>query len=160
MSDTITMNLKTIFVLIYEPDFIFSMLSTAERVIDMKLMHTKLPEFLKKMKAAANESEHPMDITIRGLENLTSAKMQSLRTGRIEHAVREMTMKDGVEKIEFEVIPRVPETMHTVIVKGVDKEGNIKHAILEVVNILHPTEEAYLIGCDDVDDRRPEIGRH
>lgn len=126
----------------------------------MKLMHTKLPEFLKKMKVAANESECPKEITIRGLENLTSAKMQSLRTGRIEHAVREMTMKDGVDRIEFVVIPRVPETMHTVIIKGIDKEGNIKSAILEIVNILHPTEEAELLGCDDIDDRRPAIGRH
>jgi hypothetical protein len=33
-------------------------------------------------------------------------------------------------------------------------------AILEVVNILHPTEEAYLLDCDDVDDRRPKIGLH
>lgn len=126
----------------------------------MKLMHTKLPEFLKKMKVAANESPRPMDITIRGLENLTSAKMQSLRTGRIEHAVGEMTMKEDVASIDFVVIPRVPETMHTVIIKGMDKDGNVKHAILEVVNILHPTEEAELLGCDDVEDRRPGIGRH
>ena len=126
----------------------------------MKLMHTKLPEFLKKMKVAAEESPNPKKIEIRGLENLTSAKMQSLRTGRIEHAVREMTMRDGVDRIEFQVIPRVPETMHTVIVKGIDKDGNIKSAILEVLNILHPTEEAYLIGCKDIEYRRPGIGRH
>lgn len=136
------------------------LLCTAERVFNMKLMHTKLPEFLKKMKVAAEESPNPKKIEIRGLENLTSAKMQSLRTGRIEHAVREMTMRDGVDRIEFQVIPRVPETMHTVIVKGIDKDGNIKSAILEVVNILHPTEEAYLIGCKDIEDRRPGIGRH
>ena len=126
----------------------------------MKLMHTKLPEFLKKMKVAANESEHPMEINIRGLENLTSAKMQSLRTGRIEHAVREMTFREGVESIDFVVIPRVPETMHTVIIKGMDKDGNVKSAILEVLNIPQPTEEAELMGCDDVEDRRPGIGRH
>ncbi len=133
---------------------------TQERVTNMKLMHTKLPEFLKKMKVAANESPRPMEITIRGLENLSSAKMQSLRTGRIEHAVGEMTMKEDVASIDFVVIPRVPETMHTVIIKGMDKDGNVKHAILEIVNILHPTEEAELLGCDDVEDRRPGIGRH
>ncbi len=126
----------------------------------MKLMHTKLPEFLEKMRIASEESSCPKEIKIRGLENLTSAKMQSLRTGRIEHAVREMTMKDGVERIEFQVIPRVPETMHTVIIKGVDKDGKAVSAILEVVNILHPTEEAYLLDCDDIEDRRPGIGRH
>ena len=130
------------------------LLCTAERVFNMKLMHTKLPEFLKKMKVAAEESPNPKKIEIRGLENLTSAKMQSLRTGRIEHAVREMTMRDGVDRIEFQVIPRVPETMHTVIVKGIDKDGNIKSAILEVVNILHPTEEAYLIGCKDIEAQK------
>lgn len=126
----------------------------------MKLMHTKLPEFLKKMKVAATESNCPKEITIRGLENLTSAKMQSLRTGRIEYAVGEMTLREGVEKIDFVVIPRVPETMHTVIIKGMDKDGNVKSAILELVNILHPTEEAELMGCTDVEDRRPGIGRH
>ena len=126
----------------------------------MKLMHTKLPEFLKKMKVAATESNSPKEITIRGLENLTSAKMQSLRTGRIEHAVGEMTLKEGIEKIDFVVIPRVPETMHTVIIKGMDKDGNVKSAILELVNIIHPTEEAELMGCTDVEDRRPGIGRH
>ena len=126
----------------------------------MKLMHTKLPEFIKKMKTAAEESSNPKHITIRGLENLTSAKMQSLRTGRIEHAVRELTMREGVEKIDFVVIPRVPETMHTVIIKGLGKDGEIKSAILDIVNILHPTEEAELLGCEDIEDRRPGIGRH
>lgn len=126
----------------------------------MKLMNTKLPEFIKKMKEAAIRGKRPKDIEIKGLENLTSAKMQSLRTGRIEQAVSEIAERDSVEKLEINVIPRVPETMHTVIVKGLDKEGKCLSAILEVVNILHPTEEAYLLDCDDVDDRRPKIGLH
>jgi UDP-N-acetylglucosamine enolpyruvyl transferase len=126
----------------------------------MKLMHTKLPEFIKKMKEAAIRGKRPKDIEIKGLENLTSAKMQSLRTGRIEQAVSEIAERDSVEKLEINVITRVPETMHTVIVKGLDKEGKCLSAILEVVNILHPTEEAYLLDCDDVDDRRPKIGLH
>ncbi|NLL61013.1 MAG: hypothetical protein GX243_09175 [Tissierellia bacterium] len=126
----------------------------------MKLMHTKLPKFIKKMKEAAIRGKRPKDIEIKGLENLTSAKMQSLRTGRIEQAVSEIAERDSVEKLEINVIPRVPETMHTVIVKGLDKEGKCLSAILEVVNILHPTEEAYLLDCDDVDDRRPKIGLH
>ena len=126
----------------------------------MKLMHTKLPEFIRKMKEAAINGKTPKDIKIKGLENLTSAKMQSLRTGRIEHAVSEMADKEDIEKLEINVIPRVPETMHTVIVKGIDKNGQCKSAILEVVNILHPTEEAYLLDCDDIDDRRPKIGLH
>ncbi len=124
----------------------------------MFLLHTKLPEFLKKMKDAAFKGKKTIEI--KGLENLKGAKMQSLRTGRIEHAVEEMALKDGIERVELQVIPRVPETMHTAIIKGYDENGNVTSAILEVINIIHPTEEAYLLGCNDVSDRRPPIGKH
>ena len=129
----------------------------------MKLLHTKLPEFIKKMQvAAATKGSTPTEINIMGLENLRSAKMQSLRTGRIEHAVGEIAALDNVERLELIMIPRVPETMQTVIVKGIDKEGVCQKAVLEIINVLHPTEEAYLLDCDpeNVDDRRPAIGNH
>ena len=128
---------------------------------DMKLLHTKLPEFIKKMQvAAAEKGKVPKEIDIKGLENLRSAKMQSLRTGRIEHAVGEIAAMDEVDKLELIMIPRVPETMQTVIVKGIDKDGKCRKAILEIINVLHPTEEAYLLDCDheDIEDRRPAIG--
>jgi len=130
---------------------------------NMKLLHTKLPEFIKKMQvAAATKGSTPKEINIMGLENLRSAKMQSLRTGRIEHAVGEIAALDNVERLELIMIPRVPETMQTVIVKGIDKEGVCQKAVLEIINVLHPTEEAYLLDCDpeNVDDRRPAIGNH
>ena len=130
---------------------------------NIKLLHTKLPEFIKKMQvAAATKGSTPKEINIMGLENLRSAKMQSLRTGRIEHAVGEIAALDNVERLELIMIPRVPETMQTVIVKGIDKEGVCQKAVLEIINVLHPTEEAYLLDCDpeNVDDRRPAIGNH
>ena len=130
---------------------------------NMKLLHTKFPEFIKKMQvAAATKGSTPKEINIMGLENLRSAKMQSLRTGRIEHAVGEIAALDNVERLELIMIPRVPETMQTVIVKGIDKEGVCQKAVLEIINVLHPTEEAYLLDCDpeNVDDRRPAIGNH
>ena len=129
----------------------------------MKLLHTKLPEFIKKMQvAAATKGSTPKEINIMGLENLRSAKMQSLRTGRIEHAVGEIAALNNVERLEIIMIPRVPETMQTVIVKGIDKEGVCQKAVLEIINVLHPTEEAYLLDCDpeNVEDRRPAIGNH
>ena len=129
----------------------------------MKLLHTKLPEFIKKMQvAAATKGSTPKEINIMGLENLRSAKMQSLRTGRIEHAVGEIAALDNVERLELIMIPHVPETMQTVIVKGIDKDGVCQKAVLEIINVLHPTEEAYLLDCDpeNVDDRRPAIGNH
>ncbi|MEL7570343.1 MAG: hypothetical protein AAGU14_07240 [Eubacteriaceae bacterium] len=126
----------------------------------MRVMHTKLPEFIDKMKQAVKKNIPQKSITINGLENLKSAQMQSLRTGRIESAVEEIAKKQNVDKVELIIIPRVPETMHTVIVKGIDKDGNCDSAILEVINILHQTEEAYTSGCKSIDDRRPQIGRH
>ena len=126
----------------------------------MRLMHTKLPEFIEKMINAGKNGKPEKKVTINGLENLCNAKMQSLRTGRIEHAVQELAVRNDISEIEINVIPRIPETMHTVVIKAIDKDGKQKKAILEAVNILHPTEEALLDNCDDVEDRRPPIGRH
>ena len=125
----------------------------------MLFMHTKLPEFIRKIHAAAAERAGST-LHLRGLEHLTTAKMQSLRTGRIEHAVEEIAGGDDIDHVEVSVVPRVPETMHTVIVKGIGLDGTPRKAILEVVNILHPTEDVELEGCTEVDDRRPPLGRH
>lgn len=127
----------------------------------MKMMHTKLPVFLEKMKhAAATGGAAPKEIQITGMENLHTVKMQSLRTGRIEHAVEELAHDEDIGHVEMIVIPRVPETMHTVILRGVGKDGRCRRAILESINIIHPTEEAELLDCEDIEDRRPPIGRH
>ena len=58
----------------------------------MKLLHTKLPDFMKKMYIAATGKHPDKTIRIRGLEGLQSAKMQSLRTGRIEKVVEELNI--------------------------------------------------------------------
>jgi len=126
----------------------------------VKLMHTKLPDYIRKMHEAVQKHFPDKDIQIRGLENLKSAKMQSLRTGRIEHAVEEIALSEGIDQVEMVVIPRVPETMHTVIIKGLGADGEVKKAVLEVINILHATEEYELGNCTEIDDRRPKIGRH
>ena len=127
----------------------------------MRLMHTKFPEFICKMKqAAASGGEKPKEIDIKGMENLHTVKMQSLRTGRIEHAVEELAKEHGVERVEMVVIPRVPETMHTVVIRGIGSDGVCSRAILESLNIIHFTEEALLLDCENIDDRRPSIGRH
>ena len=127
----------------------------------MLLMHTKLPEFIKKMKiAAATKGNEPKECDVTGLEAYKSAKMQSLRTGRIEVAVGDIAKHADVERIEVHVMPRVPETMHTAVIRGFDKDGNVTHAILETVNVLHETEDIYTGYCPDVQDRRSPIGNH
>lgn len=126
----------------------------------MKIMHTKLPEFIKKIKVAGNEILGEDHVRLEGIENLQFAKMQSLRTGRIENAIKELAQEESSEFIEVQVIPRVPETMHTVVIKSLDEEGNVERVILEVINIIHPTEEYYTDGCKNVEDRRPPLGKH
>jgi GTP1/Obg family GTP-binding protein len=122
----------------------------------MRLMHTSLPEFKGKLKKAAQDKE----FILRGIENLKTAKMQSLRTGRIEKAVEELIEGLKAEKVEVVVMPRVPETMHTVVIKGYDSSGKPLKAVMEVINILHPTEDVELEGFETIDDRRPTLGRH
>ncbi len=126
----------------------------------MRLMHTSLPEFKLKVQSAVVAQSPNKQIEIRGLSDLHSAKMQSLRTGRIEDAISEIAAEKVTQKVEVLVIPRIPETMHTVLVKGFDAEGKPTKAILEVINIIHPTEEVELEGFTQIEDRRPGIGRH
>ncbi len=126
----------------------------------MRLMHTSLPEFKLKMQGAVVKQSSNKEMKLRGIENLKSAKMQSLRTGRIEDAVEEIAADRKTQKVEVVIVPRIPETMHTAIVKGYDEDGNPTKAILEVINIIHPTEEVELEGYENIEDRRPAIGRH
>ena len=126
----------------------------------MRLMHTKLPEFIAKIKNAGKKGTPEKKVVIKGLENLHSVKMQSLRTGRIEYAVEELALRSDIEEIEIQVIPRVPETMHTVLIRGIGKNGKAQKAIIDVINILHATEEIFLCDCVEIEDRRPPIGRH
>ena len=127
----------------------------------MKLMHTKLPEYIRKMKESAlTRGDRPKTLEIKGLENLTTAKFQSLRTGRCENAVSDMARIPEVDHIVMEIIPRIPETMHSAVIKGYDKDGNPVHCILETTNILHPGEETHYHEFESIDDRRPRIGEH
>ena len=51
----------------------------------MRLMHTSLPEFKLKLQSAVIDQSPNKQIEIFGLSDLHYAKMQSLRTGRIEY---------------------------------------------------------------------------
>ncbi|HOA16157.1 MAG TPA: hypothetical protein PKJ05_07475 [Bacillota bacterium] len=122
-----------------------------------RLLHTSLPEFKEKLLRAGRKNGR--QVAIRGLENLRSAKMQSLRTGRIENTVDSLSQDPDADLVEVVVMPRVPETMHTVVIKSYARDGKPLKAVLEVINILHPTEEVELEGFE-VTDNRPGLGRH
>lgn len=123
-------------------------------------MHTSLPDWIAKMKAAVFNCSPLKQVNISGLENLKYAKFQSLRTGRAEFAVSEVAADERVKRVEVVVVPRIPETMHTIIIKGFDENGAPVKAILENTNILHPTEDVELAGFSEIEDRRPKLGEH
>lgn len=120
----------------------------------MRLMHTKLPDFIDKMQAAGKKRRHETTVEVRGLENLKSAKLASLRVGRLEDEIVELTEDPNVDKVEIIVVPRNPETLNTVIVKGVRKDGSCKKAILECMLITSPSEDCELFDVEEIDDRR------
>ena len=94
----------------------------------MKLMHTKLPEFIQRLQDAAVRHTPEMKMEIKGMENVHSAKLQSLRTGRIANAVEEIACTQGIDHIEVLVLPRMPETMHTLVSSDVCSSDLIRTA--------------------------------
>ncbi len=126
----------------------------------MFLLHTKLPSFIAQLKNAALRRGKEIPCQVLGLENLTSAKVQSARTGRLENAVEELSQTPGAAQITVQIVPRIPETLHTVIMKVMDGEGKPIRAVLDTVGIIHPAVDCYLEGFDEIEDRRPSIGRH
>jgi hypothetical protein len=119
-------------------------------------MHTSLPDFKKKMNGAAAKYGDK-EFELRGIENLRSAKMQSMRTGRIENELQKLASDPRAAKLEVVVLPRVPETSHDVVVKSYDKDGNPIKAVVEILAVLNLTAENEIAGFKDVEDKRPPL---
>ena len=120
----------------------------------MRLMHTKLPDFKRKVAEAGKKLRPETEVELRGLENMESAKLASLRVGRIEEEIIEITQDPNVAKVEVTVLPQIPETIHTVVIKGIQKDGTSKKTILESMIITTPAPECYYHDSEKVDDRR------
>ncbi|MCD8037170.1 MAG: hypothetical protein LUE88_07340 [Clostridiales bacterium] len=120
----------------------------------MKLMHTKLPDFKRKVVEAGKKLRPETEVELRGLENMESAKLASLRVGRIEEEIVEITQDPNVAKVEVTVLPQIPETIHQVIIKGIQKDGTSKKTILESMFITTPAAECYYYDSEEVEDRR------
>ena len=128
----------------------------------MKLMHTKLPEFIRKMKAASCTAGRFVDCSVTGLENLVTAKMQSARTGKIENDIRHMVAEyPEINKIDVKIVPRLPESMHSCIIRAWDKDDKPVHCVMQTIYILHPTVEYYTHEFfGKINDKRPKVGQH
>ncbi len=124
----------------------------------MKLMHTRLPDFYDKLKAAVRRGRPEAEVAITGMENVKTAKLASLRVGRIENSIYQLTKEDpGIEKVEISIHPHHPETAHTVLIKGIQKDGSCKKAIMETVYVSTPGVDCRLAGVDEVIDNRAQL---
>jgi len=124
----------------------------------MRLMHTRLPDFYKKIIDASKMLRSETEVEIRGLESFKTGKLASLRVGRVEQEILEITEDSSVDKVEVIVLPRNPETNHTVIIKGINtKDGKCKKAIIESMYLSSPGEDCELFDVEEIDDRRSSL---
>jgi len=122
----------------------------------MRLMHTKLPEFIEKLTKAATGIPG-REFAIKGLENVYTTKLQSLRTGRVAEEVQQIAGRPDVARVEVEVLPQLPETTHWVVTKGYGADGRPVKAVLNQITMFHPTVETAVAGFPEVQDNRMSI---
>lgn len=120
----------------------------------MKCMHTKLPDLLAKIQAAGKKLRPETKVTINGLENIKTAKFASLRLGRLEEEIIEITEDPEITEVVVEAVPFDPEIIYTSVAKGYTADGRCKIAILDDMAGSIPTVEYHLIDAEVVDDRR------
>ncbi len=120
----------------------------------MRFMHTRLPDFLRKMSEAGKTNGKNIDVSITGLEQFKTAKLASASCGMIEEDISNLTKLDSVEKIEIKVMPQLPLALYTVIVNGLDKNGDIERTYLETEYISEPGPEYYYHNSKEVIDHR------
>ena len=123
----------------------------------MKLMHTRLPDFYTKIEAAAKQNNPEMGFSVSGLENIKTAKLASLRVGRVEDEITEIIEDKDIKKVEVVLTTENPETLYTVVIKGIEEDGTCKKIILENMMLSAPTVETHLFGTKEIIDRRANI---
>ena len=123
----------------------------------MRLMHTRLPDFYTKAEAAAKKTRPDMESSFRGLECVKTAKLASLRVGRVEDEISELTEDAGIKKIEVVLTPDNPETLYTVVIRAIDGGGSCKKVILENMMLSAPSVETLLFDAEEIMDRRSNI---
>ena len=123
----------------------------------MRFMHTRLPDFIKKLIDAGKTNNKDIPVSITGLEQFKSAKLASASCGMIEEDIYNLTKLDDIEKVEIKVMPQLPLALYTVIINGVDKDGNILRTYLETEYISEPGPEFYYHNSKEVIDHRVKL---
>lgn len=120
----------------------------------MKLMHTPLPSFYKQMEAAGKRTNPETEVKVRGLECFKSAKLASLRVGRLEHEVYELSQIPNVKKIEVVACPFNPELYYVMVAKAYNEDGKCVKAFVENMYATVPSLECELYDAEVIEDRR------
>ncbi|MCD8036111.1 MAG: hypothetical protein LUE88_01825 [Clostridiales bacterium] len=123
----------------------------------MKFMHTRLPDFYSKAEAAAKKLRPDTEFSISGLESVKTAKLASLRVGRVEDEIIDVTEDESIKKVEVVLTPDNPETLYTVVIRGIDEDGKCKKVILENMMLSRPTVETLLFDAEEIIDRRSNM---
>ena len=120
----------------------------------MKLMHTRLPDFYTKIEKAAKTHNADTKFSVRGLESFKTAKLASLRVGRVEDEIAEVAGMDDTKEVEVILVPQNPESSFTVVIKSYREDGTCSKAVLENMYLSSPTCEYEIIDAEEIDDRR------
>jgi hypothetical protein len=106
------------------------------------------------MEAAGKRVNPDTEVVVRGFESFTTAKLASLRVGRLENEIYELSQDPETAKIEVIAVPYNPEPFYTMVVKSYRKDGTCPKAILEVMRLTCPGMECELYDAEVVEDRR------
>lgn len=120
----------------------------------MKCMHTRLPDYYAKVEAAAKKLRPETKFSISGMENVQTAKLASLRCGRIEREIEEVTEDPEIAEIEVKMVPYNPEEAYTVLIKGKRADGSCKKAVMDNMYATVPSVEYYLTDAEEIADYR------
>ncbi|MBQ9421518.1 MAG: hypothetical protein IJU30_07185 [Lachnospiraceae bacterium] len=120
----------------------------------MKCMHTRLPDYYAKVEAAAKKLRPETKFSISGMENVQTAKLASLRCGRIEREIEEVTEDPEIAEIEIKMVPYNPEEAYSVLIKGKRADGSCKKAVLDNMYATVPSVEYYMTDAEEIIDYR------
>ncbi len=120
----------------------------------MKCMHTRLPDYYAKVEAAAKKLRPDTKFSISGMENVQTAKLASLRCGRIEREIEEVTEDPEIAEIEVKMVPYNPEEAYSVLIKGKRADGSCKRAVLDNMYATVPSVEYYMTDAEEIIDYR------
>ena len=120
----------------------------------MKCMHTRLPDYYAKVEAAAKKLRPETKFSISGMENVQTAKLASLRCGRIEREIEEVTEDPEIAEIEVKMVPYNPKEAYWVLIKAKRADGTCKKAVLDNMYATVPSVEYYMTDAEEIIDYR------